>query len=385
MNGCSVKVVDQIASIDVEAWDDASGAAVSMDRGLLAAVEQIDDLGLQHRYFLGSDVGARAAASGSIRRSPEASGPVDALVFGRASGAVRMLGGSLGPLLVIGPELGYDTTLQSTAGHDDDERRRATLHDLCAAIEAEAARESLSVCVSRVLPDASPLAAVLEDRGYAWTWERPTAWLPVDWSDPEGYVARLALRSRKAAQNARREIARFHDSGAQLHRLDEPARHAARIDALLHAHEQRKNSHRLGYRDAFIESLAAAMRGRFTIYLASKGGTTTGAAIMLRRGSRGSMALIGMDPEQGANDFSYFNTTYYGPASDAPQLGLRCIDFGPGLLPAKQRRGCLVALPRLYYRGVRGLRRPIGRLAIVAHRHWFERKFRDLAATRAAT
>ena len=385
MIGTSVSVGDRIASIDGGGWDEASGAAVSMERGLLDALEQIDDLGLQHRYFLGGDADARAAAAGSIRRSPEASGPVDALVFGRASGAVRMLGGSLGPLLLIGPEMGYDTTLQSASCDGDAERRRATLHELCAAIEAEAARESLSVCISRVLPDASPLAAILEARGYAWTWERPTAWLPVDWSDPDGYVARLALHNRKAAQNVRREIAKFHDAGAQLHRLEAPAAHAARIDALLHAHEQRKNSHRLGYRDAFVESLATAMRGRVTIYLASKGGATTGAAILLRRGSHGSMALIGMDPEHGARDFSYFNTAYYGPAADAPQLGLRRIDFGPGLLPAKQRRGCRIAFPRLYYRGGRGLRRPFGRLALTAHRHWFERKFRDLAPTRAAT
>ena len=380
-----VVISDRIAAVEGRAWDAATGSTVSMERGLLGALEQIDALDLPHRYFLGGDGGRSAAASGCICRTLAALRPFDSLVFGRAGDAIRVLGGSLGPLLQIGPGLGYDTTLQSIAEDADDERRRAALHELCAAIEAEAGREALSVCISRVVADESPLASVLTARGYAWTWERPTARLPVEWQDADGYVARLGAQNRKAAQNVRREIEKFRAAGAQLQRLNDPAGHAARIDALLHAHEQRKNADRLGYRDAFIAVLAAAMPGRLRIYLATKDGLTTGAAILLRRGSRGSMALIGMDPEREARDFSYFNTCYYGPAADAPQLGLQRIDFGPGLLPAKQRRGCRVAFPRLYYLDGRRLRRPWSRLALAAHRRWFERKFREVGGAAAAS
>jgi hypothetical protein len=378
MSGRGVIVSDGIASVDDDAWDAATGNTVSMERGLLGALEKIDALDLPHRYFLGGEGGLHTAASGCIRRAPAALHPFDSLMFGRARDAVRALGGSLGPLLQIGPDLGYDTTLQSAPGGVDDERRRAALHELCAAVEAEAGRESLSLCISRVVVGASPLASVLDARGYAWTSERPTAWLPVEWNDADGYVARLGAWNRKAAQNARREIDKFSAGGARLQRIDDPADHAARIDALLHAHEERKNAQRLGYRDAFVAALAAAMRGHLHIYMATKDGRVSGAAILLRRGPRGSMALIGMDPEREARDFSYFNTAYYGPAADAPQLGLQRIDFGPGLLPAKQRRGCRVESPRLYYRDGRRLRRPWSRFALAAHRRWFARKFGEI-------
>ncbi len=374
-----VAVGERIAELDAAAWDRASGGAVALDRGLLAALEQADQLAPQRRYFLQGDGATTVAAAASLRSRPAAAGALDTLLFGRAAGLVRMLGGSSAPVLLVGAELGYDAALHGSAPPEDAPALHAVLHETCAAIEAEARREAAAVCVSRVVPQDCPaLVTVLEQRGYHWTLERPTTWLATDWSDTDGYLRRLAARHPDYARNARREIARFAASGGRLERQDPPLAQAPAIGALLERHHRRWNAASLGLATDFVAMLAAQMPRGLRVYRVGPPETPGGVALLLHRGERGCIALVGLDRGRSLPDFAYFNLTYYGPAVDAPALGLRRIDLGPGMVEMKLRRGCQVAHPRLFYRAPSARGRAWRRAALALHRRWFMRKFRAL-------
>ncbi|MCP5328916.1 MAG: hypothetical protein R3E75_10330 [Steroidobacteraceae bacterium] len=374
-----IGVAARIAALDAASWDRASGSTVALDRGLLAAMETADRLAPERRYFLHADGEARVAAAASLRRSPTAARPLDSLLYGRAAGLLCRLGGSAAPVLLLGPDLGYDATLYGSAPPESAAALRAVLHETCAAIEAEARRESAAVCISRVVPQACPLLApVLEERGYGWTLERPTTWLATDWTDADGYFRQLATHHPGHAREVRREIRRFEASGGRLERLPSSAVPAQAVGVLLEQHHHRKNAESLGLTADFVALLGTRMRDDLQVYLLGPVDAPTGAALLLRRGHHGCVALVGLDRSRPLPDLAYFNLTYYGPARDAPALGLQRLDFGPGMVEMKLRRGCQLAHPRLFYRAPTSFGRTWRRGTLALHRRWFARKFRRL-------
>ena len=379
-----VAVSERIAELDAAGWDRVSGPGIALDRGLLAAMEEVDELATQRRYFLVRDTRGGAAAATALRRGDAATRPLDTLLFGRAAALLRALGGGSSPVLLAGSDLGYDAALHAAGRPDDAAAPHDLLHEICAAIEAEARRERAAVCFTRVLEQECPgISRVLQERGYASSLDRPTAWLDVDWPDLGGYFRRLAGQRHKGGNKARREVARFEATGGRLERVWQPVDDDRRIAGLLERHHRRWNGEGLGLDARFVGALARHMPGRVCVYLTGPAAEAGGTSLLLRRGDRGVLALVGIDHALPLPEFAYFNLTYYGPAGDAPSLGLRRIDLGPGMVEMKIRRGCRVAFPQLFYRAHSGLGRRWRGAALALHRRWFGRKFRALRDDRA--
>lgn len=373
-----MQVAERIAAIDARAWDAAGEDVVALDRDLLAAIEEIDERASRRRYFLAHDGRASALASASLRLEHEEARPLDTLLFGRAAGALRLVGLSSARVLWVAPDLGYECSLHATPGPEAQAAQCALLHETCAAIEREARECNAAVCVSRVVEtDCPALDQVLRQRGYARSLEPPLARLEVGWRDWDGYVAHLALRSARDASNARREAARFSAAGGAIEAVALAAADSRHVSQLLEAHQRRKNHDGLGLRDDFAAVLARHLGARARLYAAGPLRDTRALALLLHRGHRGCIPLVGIEHGRELPEFAYFNVTYYGPAADAGALGLRRIDLGPGMVPMKLRRGCRIARPRVYFRARTALGRRWRRAAFLAHGRWYQRKFRD--------
>lgn len=377
-----VQIAERIQAMDARAWDEASAEVVALDRDLLAAIEEIDERASRRRYFMARDGHTSALASGSLRLAREEARPLDQLLFGRAAGALRMVGLSSARVLWVAPDLGHECSLHAGAGAGAgaraDAAQLALLHELCAAIEREARRCDAAVCLSRVVDEDCPaLDQVLQARGYARSLEPPLARLEVGWRDWDGYVAHLAQRSARDASNARREAARFSAAGGAVESVALGAADSRHVSRLLEAHQRRKNGDGLGLRDDFAAVLARRLGERARLYAASPVAETRAVALLLRRGQRGCIPLVGIEHGRELPEFAYFNVTYYGPAADAGPLGLRRIDLGPGMVPMKLRRGCRIVRPQVYFRARSALGRRWRHAAFLAHGLWYRRKFRD--------
>jgi hypothetical protein len=91
---------------------------------------------------------------------------------------------------------------------------------------------------------------------------------------------------------------------------------------------------------------------------------------VVRSGTVGWVAWVGMGADDRPNDFTYATLTYYHVADWAPALGLKTLLYGNGVQQLKLRRGCRLLDAHLFYRPQRRTVRPIVACWMSILQHW---------------
>lgn len=184
------------------------------------------------------------------------------------------------------------------------------------------------------VPDDAPLAAAAARAGWARAPLPPWCDLEVRWRDLDGYRAALPRRDRQQVGRDRRALAA---AGVSIERvpLDRWTDGLLRLRGRLLARHRRPPDEAADR--ACLERVAALDH---LLYAATAGDRLLGFTLLVRHGEELAAYWTGRDDGDARSSCSYFATAFYGPAADAPALGVRWIRYGLGSAGAKRSRGC---------------------------------------------
>lgn len=331
----------RITEVDRAAWDALEKGTQRASHGWLRVLEETHRPAIEPTYFLAREAGELLGAAICLRARPE--GPsfrLDQKLLGPLRGPAAALGLSFLPALICGLPMGTTRRLFVSKQLPAEERGRITLR-LLGAIEEEARAAGLPVIFPDLVGGYEPeLMRLLAERGYGRTFLTPRAFLDVEWSSFDGYLAALRARDRSYRWQAKRQIERAKQAGIEIRVLEDPALHRDVLHALAETHSQRLNSVPFAYGPEFFERVPAYLGTHARFLGAFQGGNLLGFQLVLRDPGLTECTLVGIDREQAGRSFAYFNLVYYRPIEDAIAEGSPRICFGRNLADVKARRGC---------------------------------------------
>lgn len=330
---------------------------------------------LKLQFFLLEDhLGLAAAAVCEPITTSTAHNPLDALLLGRAAGPARRLGVSSQPTLVFQTPLRRQAPVILRAAQPSEQKH--FLEGLLDAIEEHAARLQYGIAFVGVTIEDDLLWSALRSRRYLDSEFDATACMQIEWADFDGYVDHLRARSKNAAQTARTERSRNRRSGVSIRQLPFAAADAYGLYAMLRDHYRYKNGIEPPYGPEFLAQLATSLGDDLLIFEAVRDGKRVAALAVVRSGSVGWVAMIGLELRDRPNDFTYANLLFYHTATWAPALGLKTLLYGTGVQRFKLKRGCRLLACHLYYRPGRPIGRIIAGPFLRIHQAWSRRKHR---------
>lgn len=373
----STEVVDSITKIGVQEWDRLIGDNVVMSHGWLRTLEETYLVDLKPRYPLLREEGKLVGATlGYLSRPTDAVQTLNDVMFGRLSGFASRLGCSFLPVLSCSPIRGQGSQLFVDRDLDPPGRKKV-MAELLDALEEMARSESLPLCFLSVPEEEVELRELLKSRGYNGALALPTFYLDVRWRSFDEYLADVKRVSKNMARNVIKEINRNQRAGIRIEQLDDVKPHRARLYELADRHWFRYNRKHLPYTPAFFEKVREYLGGGAVLYAAFKESVLIGFMLLLRKDKRAYALELGIDPELGDKNATYFNLDYYAPLAEAIENGTKRIHVGGGLRDAKLRRGCKKQNLYLYYRSDSKTKNLALRPFFAFYSMWVRRKWRS--------
>lgn len=325
-------------------------------------------------FLLEDHQGIAAAAVCELVATSAAHNLLDALLFGRVAGLTRRLGVSSGPALLFRTPLGRKASVVLRPAHRMEQGR--VLSSLLDGIEAHASRLDLGIAFIGVTCEEELLQSALRARRYLDSELDSTANMDIQWTDFDGYVLYLRRHSKKAAQTARTERNRNRRSGVSIGQLRPNAADAQALYEFTRDHHRHKNGNDPPYGPEFLPLLSKLLGDDLLVFEAVRAGERVAMLAVIRSGSVGWVAWVGMGLRDRPNDFTYANLVYYCAADWAPALGLKTLLYGTAVQQAKLKRGCRLLGCRLFYRPHRGIVRPVAKAYLSVHQMWSRKKSR---------
>ena len=196
-----------------------------------------------------------------------------------------------------------------------------------------------SIALLYLTPDTGPLMAELERCGFSRRKIIDRCELAVTWSDPEGYLGTLPRRYRFKARKEQRRIAeRGLHTGTRPLATDEPelvdlrCRLIAKYDGV---------ANRAAEQAIFDRIREHVDPDDITVFTLSAAGRLLSFSLFIQDGEEWTAMFTGSDYAAPDVSLAYFSTVFYQPVAEAPRLGVRTINYGPGSVGTKQRRGCV--------------------------------------------
>jgi len=373
-----LRIADGVEQLPETAWQSLVVGHPALRLEVLQAIQSTATRPIRLQFFLLEDeVGLAAAAVCEPVATSAMDNPLDALLFGRAAGAVRRLGVSTQPALLFMTPVGREAPLVLRPSPPTEQRR--ILGRLLDGIEEHAAARKLGIAFIGVTTEDAVLQSALRERRYLESEIDATARLDIEWTDFDSYVEHLRKRSKSSAQNARHERNRNRKSGVNIRRLRLGAGDVSGAEALCaiaRDHWRHKNGSDPFYGPRFMPLLSNLLGDDFLIFEAVRDGKCTAMLGVVRSGSVGWMQWIGVDPRDRPNDYTYANLSFYHAADWGPALGLKTLLYGTAVQQAKVWRGCRSIASHVYYRPQRPMVRPVARAYLSVHRAWLRRKSR---------
>jgi len=325
-------------------------------------------------FSLEDDSGLAAGAICEAVIAPGSRNRLDDLLFGRTARMAQSLGISSRPALLFMAPLGNGSSV--IARRADGTEQRRLLHRLLDGIEDSAAARELGIAFIGVPEDAELLIETLRLRAYLESESWPTSRLDIEWSGFDAYVNHLRRRSKGAARTARNERDRNRRNGVTIRQLDNRTVDADAMYSLYCRHYRYKNGSDPIVGPQFFPRFLKAIGDDLLVFEANREGQRVGILGVVRSGSVGWVAWVGIEQRDRPNDFTYANLCFYHLADCAQTLGLRTLHYGNSALQAKRIRGCWVINNRLFYRPAGNLARVLLRPYLGIHRRWYRRKLR---------
>jgi predicted N-acyltransferase len=373
----STEVVDSITKVGVQEWDRLIGDNVVVSHGWLRTLEETYIVDPSPRYVLLREEGTLVGATlGYLFRPTDNVQTLDDIMFGRLKSAVSKLSCSFLPALVCSPIRGHGSQLLVDESLDV-QKRTALTEELLDALEGMARSESLPLSFLNIPQEHLELRKMLRHRGYNEALALPTFYMEVQWRTFEEYVAAVKRVSKNMARNVTKEINRNRRAGVRIEKMDDVKTHRARLHELADEHWFRYNQRRFPYNPAFFETVREYLGHGAVVYAAFMDSVLIGFMLLLRRDKRAYALELGVDPELGNKNATYFNLDYYAPLSDAIEDGTRWIHVGGGLRDAKIRRGCKRLDLYLYYRSDSKIKNLALRPFFAFYSMWVRRKWRS--------
>jgi predicted N-acyltransferase len=377
MNGAvaQLRIVQGVGQLPAAAWQELVAGRPSLRLEVLTAIEHTASRPLKLQFFLMED-GRGLAAAGicEVIASNATHNAVDALLFGRAAGAASKAGISTQPALVFETPLRRQTPV--ILRPDSTAQQRHVLATLLDAIEEYAAGHRLGIVFLGALAEDEALCDELRRRHYLVSETDSTATMEVAWADFDGYVEHLKGSSRKAAQNARTERNRNQRNGVAIKRVELTAADLNELYVLTRDHYRYKNDRDPYYGPGFLPLLADNLGEDLLVFEAVRAERRVAMVAIVRWGSVGWMAWVGIELDDRPNDFTYANLLFYEVANWAPAMGIKTLLYGTAAQQAKVKRGCRSIASYLFYRPHGMAQRLIARLFFKLHRAWYRRKNR---------
>jgi predicted N-acyltransferase len=334
---------------------------------------------LSLRVFLLEDqLGLAGAAVCVPVASDSAYNPLDTLLFGRAARVLRRLGTSTQPVLAFQIPLSRQAPVVLRPADAAGQQR--LLDQLLDGIESYAAELKLGIAFIGVTSEDAPLWETLHTRGYLGSAFESTARLDIKWSDFDSYVNHLRQGSRNAAKSARNERNRNRNNGVEIRQVPCTDEVATALYVIARDHHRHKNGSDPLYGPQFLPQLSMALGDDLLVFEAVRDGERVAMLAVVRSGTVGWLAWVGIEMRDRPNDFTYANIVFYHPADWAPPLGLKTLLYGTAAQAAKLKRGCRLLPCYVLYRPRRRVFRWLARPYLALHQAWFHRKRRALHA-----
>jgi predicted N-acyltransferase len=372
--GGKMRIAHGVEQVPESEWQGLVAGHPALRLEVLKAISNTATRPLKLQFFLLEDhQGLAAAAVCEPITTSAAHNPLDALLLGRAAGAARRLNVSSRPVLVFHTPLRRQVPVILRAAHPSEQRQ--VLENLLDAIQEHAGRLKFGIAFVGVTVEDELLWSALRSRRYLDSEFDATACMQIEWADFDGYVNHLRARSKNAAQTARTERSRNRRSGVSIRQLRLAAADAPGLYAIIRDHYRYKHGREPPYGPEFLPLLAASLGDDLLIFEAVRDGKRVAALVVVRSGSVGWMAMIGLERDR-PNDSTYANLLFYYTATWAPALGLKTLLYGTGVQQFKLKRGCRLLACHLYYRPGRPIGRIIATPYFRLHQAWSRRKYR---------
>jgi predicted N-acyltransferase len=345
----SVNIVESITELKKREWDELAFDNVFASYGWLKTVEEAFAGKICPRYVVIKNSNRLVAVAVSYlfekRRHVD---DLDNILLGRLRRYVSNLGISFMPALICGPLFCYGKHFLVSSEASPEERRIATT-ELLDTIEGIATGRGLPVGFSGVMDDETELMRLLANRKYRKAIDLPLAFLDIKWGSFSEYVDHLKTISKKARKVVKNEINRNQKEGVVIKPLKGPENHEDRLGELVNDNAYRHNQRPFMFRQGFFAKLKENLGKEARFYVSIKHDAITGVCILLVRNKIGYLPMVGVDHNKTANDFTYFNISFYKPISDAISEGITVLYFGRGMYELKARRGCSSKNVYTYY------------------------------------
>jgi len=360
-----IVLVDTIAHVDPDEWDELAKRNITASHAWLRLVEETSLYPRQCRCLLARE-GSRLQSAiflWEYKRS-DIQNTVDYVLFGRLARTARLFGLTVLPAFVGGEAAGHRQTILFRGDLSGTDRRRLLSRMLC-FLENTAPTKDRTLCFRGVPVDDADLRAVFSSRRYLCSPELPVCCLDIRWKSFAEYLQALRKQHPQTAKCIRSEIKRLRRVGISIQRLDEPAAVCGRLHALADSHYRRLNGKPFPFRSGFFEEIKSRLGDRAIISTAVRDGLIIGVQVRLSSDGHATVPIIGIDPEHVRKDAIYFNLLYNHSISDAIEEGLLQLRFGTHVYDTKIRRGCQLSEANLYLRPGNGFRGLLMRPAIV--------------------
>jgi predicted N-acyltransferase len=370
-----VRIVQGIEQLPEAEWQSLVRGRPAWRLEVLRALTRNTTQPLPLQIFLLEDQLGLAAASVCLPvDSGAAYNPLDTLLFGRAAGVLRRLRLSTQPVLVFHIPLSRQAPIVLRPAAEAVQQR--LLDQLLDRIESYAAERKFGIAFVGVTPEDTPLWATLRRRRYPGSASQSTARLEIQWSDFESYVGHLRQRSKSAAQNARTERSRNRKCSVVIRQVACTDAVAEALDIITRDHHRHRNGQDPLYGPQFLSQLSKTLADDLLIFEAVRNGERVAMLAVVRSGTVGWVAMVGIEQRDRPNDFTYANLMFYYPADWAPALGFTTLLYGTAAQEAKARRGCRLLDCYIFYRPRRRVFRLLATPYLALHRAWFRRKKR---------
>jgi predicted N-acyltransferase len=370
-----MRIAHGVEQVTESEWQSLVVGHPALRLEVLKAITNTATRSLDLQFFLlENHLGLAAAAVCESITASAAHNPLDALLLGRAAEPARWLGVSSRPVLMFHTPLRRQVPVILRAAHPSEQRQ--VLDRLLDAIEEHAGRLKYGIAFVGVTVEDQLLWSALRSRRYLDSAFDATAYMDIEWANFDGYVNHLRARSKNAAQTVRTESSRNRRSGVSIRQLRLAAADAPGLYAIMRDHYRYKNGGEPPYGSEFLPLLATSLGDDLLIFEAVRDGKRVAALAVVRSGSVGWVAMIGLELRDRPNDFTYANLLFYHTATWAPALGLKTLLYGTGVQQFKLKRGCRLLECHLCYRPGRPIGRIIATPFLRIHQAWSRRKYR---------
>ncbi|HEY2417792.1 MAG TPA: GNAT family N-acetyltransferase [Steroidobacteraceae bacterium] len=372
---CQVRIVQDLRQLPEAEWESLVRGRPAWRLEVLRAIVANATEPLPLTIFLLEDHSGLAAAAVCVPVALDSTyDPLDRLLLGRAAGVLRKLGVSTRPVLVFQIPLSRQAALLLRPADAVLQQRR--LDQLLDRIESYAAELKSGIAFVGVTPEDAVLWTTLRRRRYPGAAFQSTARLEIQWSDFESYVGYLRQRSKSAAQNARTERTRNRKAAVDIRQVACTDVVAEALYVIARDHHRHRNGRDPMYGPQFLPQLSRALGDDLLLFEAVRNGERVAMLAVVRSGTVGWVAMVGIEQRDRPNDFTYANIMFYYPADWAPPLGLATLLYGTAAQEAKVRRGCRLLDCYIFYRPRQRLIRLLTRPYLALHRAWHQRKKR---------